>query len=68
MGIQDRDYMKRRPNREAERGAASDPTPGAFLRRLYQREPRLSLYLGLILGGLVILALVAALFSGGPTP
>jgi len=64
MGIQDRDYMKRRPNDHAPRGASADPAPAAFLSRLLHRQPRLSVYLGVGLGVLIILALLVALFSG----
>jgi len=56
MGIQDRDYMKRRGEDGPSRGESADKTLEEFLQNTLRRYPRLPLALGLGLGILLLVA------------
>jgi hypothetical protein len=58
MGIEDRDYMRRRPERDDDGSgeAAFEGGAGRFLRRF----PRIGLWLALALGALILVALLLA--------
>lgn len=67
MGIQDRDYMRRRPDDAGGRGggdgSSAESRAEEFFARFLRRHPRFFLYVGLGLGALVILGLILSRFS-----
>ena len=64
MGIRDRDYMKRHSDDDAERASSPDAKLEAFLSGFLSRHPRFLLVTGLVLAGLVVLAIVVSRFGG----
>ncbi len=59
MGIQDRDYMKRPSDDDADRrGSSSDSKLEDAISGFLRRNPRFFLYVGLGVGALVIAAIV----------
>lgn len=65
MGIRDRDYMKRPRAEDGTPRPSSNDTIEDVLGGFLQRHPRFFLYLGLGLGALILIGLVAATLSGG---
>ncbi len=63
MGIQDRDYMKRRPEDDDRRHSSSGSGVEDRLRSFLNRNPRFFLYLGVALGTLCLLGLILAKMS-----
>ena len=64
MGIQDRDYMKRPSDDEAQRASSPDARLEAFLSGFLDRHPRFFLVAGVILAVLIVLAVVVTKFAG----
>ena len=62
MGIQDRDYMKRRSD-DGDRRPPSGTGAENFLTGFLERHPRFFLYVGIGLGALIVIPMVAALLS-----
>lgn len=63
MGIQDRDYMRRRPADAGGDGSSAESRAEEFFARFLRRHPRFFLYVGLGLGALLILGLILSRFS-----
>jgi len=65
MGIQSRDYMKRRPDDDdGGRSSTPDGKLEDFLSGFLRRHPRFFLYVGIALAGLIVAGLLVAKFSG----
>ncbi len=69
MGIQDRDYMRRRSDDDDNRRRSRDDSPSDYgddgiLGRFFRRNPRFLMYVGIGLGVLILIALLVVKFSG----
>ena len=60
MGIQDRDYMKKRPSGGGGQSEPLDQKLEAFLGGFLARHPRFFLYLGIGFGILFVVAVIGA--------
>ena len=63
MGLHDRDYMKRRSDDEAEHGSSPDARFEVYLSRFLGRHPRFIVVAGIVLAGLVGLAILFVKFA-----
>ena len=63
MGIRDRDYMKR-PSDDGQNGSSSDSKAEELARKFLKKYPRFLLYLGIIIGVLIVTAFLVFKFSG----
>jgi hypothetical protein len=64
MGIEDRDYMKRRSDADDARASSSDSGVEELFSRFLQRHPRFFIYVGVGIGVLVVAALILSKLSG----
>ena len=60
MGLSDRDYMKRRPEDDAQRASSPDAKVEAYLSGFLNRHPRFFLIAGAALAVLIVLAILIA--------
>lgn len=71
MGIQDRDYMRRRPDDDDDdddddnSGSSSEADAAERLNELLERNSRLVRYAGIALGVIIVIAVIVALVSEG---
>lgn len=63
MGIQTRDYMKR-PSDADERSETTDDQLEGFLTSFLLKHPRFLLYVGIVLVGLILIAILVAKLTG----
>jgi hypothetical protein len=63
MGIEDRDYMRRRPGGGAERGDSTDEKVEALFSGFLRKHPRLPVVVGITLVACVIIAILVAKFN-----
>jgi hypothetical protein len=63
MGIQDRDYMKRRPDDDGDRRSSSGSGAEDFLSGFLEKHPRFLLYLGIGIGVLVLITVTIVIAS-----
>jgi len=63
MGIQDRDYMKRRTSEAPEPSSTLAGKLEAFFSGILQRHPRLPIAVGIVLAALIVAAFLTARFS-----
>ena len=69
MGIQDRDYMRRKPGDDDDgrggrhRRSTEDMGDEGVMGRFFQRNPRFLTYVSIGLGALILVALLAVKFS-----
>jgi hypothetical protein len=63
MGLQDRDYMKRPADDDAQRAPSLDGKLEEFFSGFLNRHPRFLLLAGVALAFLVVLAIVVAKFT-----
>jgi hypothetical protein len=64
MGIRDRDYMKRPSDDDGDKDSSSDSKAEDFASRFLQKHPRFFLYVGIVVGALLIIAVIVDKFSG----
>jgi hypothetical protein len=65
MGIQDRDYMRRRSDDGGESSSPADSRIEALVSGFLRRHPRFLVYVGVGLGALGLITLIVAKISGG---
>ena len=64
MGLDDRDYMRRASNEEAQGASSSDEKLEAFFNGFLSRHPRFLMVAGVAVAVVILLAIVIAMMGG----